>query len=194
MNRQIQPLNNNGFVSRLKNFGSTTKGESALRNNIIGIVNGIAEFIKEILFVGLPVLILVIVHFYKGESRSIFSIPEWSFMSVILFGQSLLRIFPAISDLKRPFNHITTSALAALIIVIGLVPSSIILTLILLSETPTDQLVFWQQLMFYLSIFAFFTLVILEYTSSSSEEISEAVLPDFIEKKHTEGNDEKTKI
>ena len=45
----------------------------------------------EILFSIAPMIILIIVYFYKGNPCSIFALPELSFIAAILFGQTLLK-------------------------------------------------------------------------------------------------------
>jgi hypothetical protein len=112
----------------------------------------------EGLFVVLPLIVLTIVLIQKGKgARNLFGSPEWSFAGAILMGQTVVKLVYAISSVKR--GRIKSAEfmqlLAAVIIVLGLVPSLIILSLVLTSEAPSTGLIWFQILLFVLGLLVF---------------------------------------
>ena len=91
----------------------------------------------EVLFTILPLLLVFGVLFHVHNSRRLFTYPEWSFGAAILFGQALVKF---VSGLMRGSTVAIGPVVLAvvLIIVLGLAPSLLVLTLTLLSWEPTN--------------------------------------------------------
>ena len=108
--------------------------------------------VAESLFVILPLIVLTIVLLLKGEGiRKLFSSPEWSFGGAVLMGQTVVKVVYAISSVRtgRVKNAEQIQLVTAVIIVLGLVPSLIILSLMLTTEMPSTGMV-WSQVILFL--------------------------------------------
>ena len=91
----------------------------------------IYNLISEYLFTLFPIIILIIIRCNEGTYCKIFYNSEWSIISLILFGQSIVKFSAGIAHNKKRFHWQLVSLIISLIIIIGLIPSAIILTLIL---------------------------------------------------------------
>ena len=112
--------------------------------------------IAEILFVFLPLLVLAIVFVVRGTTLlALFSSPEWSFATAILFGQAIVKLVAGVThkgaSVWQPVAFIVTA-----MIVLGLVPSLVILALILTATNLSIPLVAIQMVLFVLAIIVFF--------------------------------------
>jgi hypothetical protein len=99
----------------------------------------------EVAFAVLPLLVVLMVLVHARHSTHLFASPEWSFGAAILFGQSLVKF---ISGLARG-GHAATGPVAlivALLVVFGLVPSLIVLTMTLQSSELGGNPAAWLQI------------------------------------------------
>lgn len=119
-------------------------------------INTYSILLSEALFIIFPFVVIFIVLFHKGNVKSIFDYPDWALAASILNGQAVIKIVSgAVSaDTKSQWQRV--SLLVTLLIIFGFVPSLIVLTLILMSKTPSGFLVISQQVLFVLSLFIFF--------------------------------------
>ena len=99
--------------------GGRTRGR-IIRNSALGIA-------AELLFVLAPFLVLFIIFAGQGKGASIWSAPDWSLASAVLFGQSIVKLMAGVtaSNKDRPWEP--TVLLAAVVLVLGLFPSLAIL-------------------------------------------------------------------
>jgi len=112
--------------------------------------------ITGILFVILPITVLAIVRFYQGTTFwGLLSSPEWSFGSAILFGRSITNFISAVVKHTGGMVVERLVFLVTVVVVLGLVPSLVILSLILIEPTPQSWLVILQILLFIVSCFIF---------------------------------------
>src|SRR5690606_24567281 len=84
---------------------------------------------SELIFTLLPIIILLIVRSYENDYSKIFYNSEWSIISIILFGQSIVKFSSGIANSKETFRWQLVALVISLIIVFGLIPASIILVL-----------------------------------------------------------------
>lgn len=108
--------------------------------------NTLAILVSEILFTILPLIVLAIVLAYSGRSYNIMFHPEWSFVATILFGQTLIKTIAA-TITKASVEHVHWQRvvfIASALIVIGIVPSLIVLALILVADAPSIGLAITQ--------------------------------------------------
>lgn len=113
--------------------------------------------LPDALFVLVPLLVLAIVFVATGRGfKAIFASPEWSFGAAVLFGQALVKLVSAIS-VRGGVRHNVTF-LVALLIVFGVVPSMVVLSLVLLAEPPSLGLVWAQTIMFFVALAVFIIL------------------------------------
>ena len=114
-----------------------------------------ALLVSETLFVLLPLIVLAIVFSYQRKMFGLLHTPEWSFISAILFGQTLVKfVSAAVSESGAYWQRVVV--IVSAIIVLGVVPSLIILALVLVSEPPSNGLAIAQLIMFILSIVLYF--------------------------------------
>lgn len=111
---------------------------------------------SEFLFILLPIIILLIVRSYENNLNAIFYNTEWSIISLILFGQSVVKFSSGISNSKEEVRWQFVALVISLIIIFGLIPSSIILVINLLSETLSFGMYIAQIILFVVSCFTFF--------------------------------------
>jgi hypothetical protein len=107
----------------------------------------------ELLFVLLPLLVLAIILTFRGDAANILSTAEWSFAAAILFGQGLIRVVRATNE-HGQFRTEPIVFIAACILVLGLVPSLVILSVFLTNEgqEPTMLMILSQLGLFLLSV------------------------------------------
>lgn len=114
--------------------------------------------ITGILFVILPLIVLVIVRLYQESTFwGLLAFPEWSFGSAILFGQSIIKVIHAVARSRGDLIVVRLNLFVSGLIVIGLVPSLVVLSLILIESTPQNWLVILQIFLFVLACFVFIT-------------------------------------
>jgi len=112
--------------------------------------------ISEFLFTLLPIVILIIVKNSQNDFSSLFYNTEWSIISLILFGQTIVKFSSGISHTNLKIKWQFVAMIISVIIVFGLIPSSIILVINLLSDTLSFALYFTQIVFFIVSCFSFF--------------------------------------
>jgi hypothetical protein len=112
--------------------------------------------ISEMLFTLLPLIVIGIVRSYQSKFELIFYNTEWAMMSIILFGQSIVKFSSGVANSKLKFRWQLVSMIISLIIIFGLVPSIIILIINLLNSEPSFGLHLAQITLFISSILTFF--------------------------------------
>lgn len=112
--------------------------------------------ISEMLFTVLPLIVISIVRSYQCKFELIFYNTEWAMMSIILFGQSIVKFSSGIANSSLKFRWQLVSMIISLIIIFGLIPSIIILIINLLNDEKMFGLHFAQISLFVLSIITFF--------------------------------------
>lgn len=112
--------------------------------------------VSEMLFTTLPLIVIAIVRSYQNQFELIFYNTEWAMMSIILFGQSIVKFSSGVANSNLKFRWQLVSLIMSLIIIFGLVPSIIILIINLLNPTPLFSLHLAQIILFIISIITFF--------------------------------------
>ena len=111
---------------------------------------------SEFLFTLLPIVILLIVRSYENNFEAIFYNTEWSIIALILFGQSIVKFSSGISNSKAKFRWQLVALVISIIIIFGLIPSSIILVINLSSKTLSLWTYVAQFALFVISCITFF--------------------------------------
>ncbi len=111
---------------------------------------------SEFLFTLLPIVILIIVRSYQCDFKAIFYNTEWSIISIILFGQSVIKFSSGISNSNKKTKWQLVALIISLIIIFGLIPSVIVLVLNLMSKSLSLGAYITQLILFILSSFTFF--------------------------------------
>lgn len=112
--------------------------------------------ISEMLFTILPLIVISIVRSYQYKFDLIFYNTEWAMMSIILFGQSIVKFSSGIANSSLKFRWQLVSMIISLIIIFGLIPSIIVLIINLLNDEKVFGLHIAQMTLFILSILTFF--------------------------------------
>ena len=109
--------------------------------------------IGEYAFVVLPLIVVWIVAEISGwQSIRVCGSPEFSFGTSILLGQTLIKIVNMVAKGKAPHVY-PVLGLVSLLVVIGLVPSLIIMSFILSNEHPAIGLIITQMILFVIASF-----------------------------------------
>jgi len=104
-------------------------------------IDALSGTVAELLFVVLPLIVLSVVGVLRNRMVwEIVSNPEWSFAAAILFGQAAVR-FVSGAARHGAENWQRVVLAISLILVVGLVPSLVVMTLVLLSAAPAVALV-----------------------------------------------------
>jgi len=117
--------------------------------------NVLAESASEVLFVILPLIVLTIIFLFKSRASEIMASPEWSFGASVLFGQGIVKLVGGLSA-RGGMHGARVGLFCAIILVLGLVPSLVVLSLILISEHPSEGLIRAQELLGVFSLVSFF--------------------------------------
>src|SRR5205823_6104152 len=112
--------------------------------------------VTEFLFIVLPLIVLAIVRTYQKNTFELLHTSEWVMMSAILFGQTLIKTIAAAITVRRSVYWQRIVLLTAIIIVLGIVPSLLVLGLVLVAEAPSMGLSITQMILFILSVITFF--------------------------------------
>jgi hypothetical protein len=133
------------------------KGESKKDDNGFDVLAGP---LAESLFVIVPLIVLTIVGVHKEKSfYDIISSSEWAFGAAVFFGQSLVKLVQTLIITTRLRNYMFYGdkliLVVSVIIVLGLMPSLIVLALMLTTEKPSSMLIGLQMIMFLVGLVCF---------------------------------------
>jgi len=111
--------------------------------------------ISEFLFILMPFIVLAIVTSYKTSIIDLIHIPEWSLSAAILFGLTIVKLVAG-STVAVGVHWQRAVLVISLFLVIGLVPSLIVLALVLISNEQVIGLTIAQFVLFSLAVFVYF--------------------------------------
>jgi hypothetical protein len=115
----------------------------------------------ETLLVLLPFVVIAIVLAQKGEIARLPYMPEWGMASSALIGLAMVRFATGLlhaGGLVEGLAWERVVLLFAVIVVLGLVPSLLVLSLVLVAGKPSGFLAAMQMVFFALSLFLFISL------------------------------------
>ena len=116
----------------------------------------IASLASELMFVVLPFLVLALVALHRNTGIWAFlAAPEWSFAASVLFGQTVVKLVAGVAEADGEPIAENLGFTVALLIVLGLVPAMVLLTMVLLVEQVPIWLGVSQVGLFLLSSVAF---------------------------------------
>lgn len=105
------------------------------------ILSGLAA---EVAFAVLPLLVVWMVLAYTNHGAHLFTSPEWSFGAAILFGQAIVKFVAGLARAGQAAPGPVAFVLT-LVVVFGLVPSLLVLTMTLHSSEMNSPLSKWLQ-------------------------------------------------
>lgn len=101
-----------------------------MKTNLISEGNSIRSIIVDFIFTFLPLIVLFLINMWTGKFENIFIRSDCSYISMILFGQTIIKMFTGISENKNTKQTFILILHMSIIISFGLVPSIIILVLL----------------------------------------------------------------
>jgi hypothetical protein len=114
--------------------------------------------IGELSFIILPFLVMTLIYLDKNNLDRIFEEPSWSLTAAVLYGQSIIKMIHTVvkASMKgMAIKHYNVGALISLQILLGLVPSLVILSLIYNHDVVPIWLIILQMIVFVLSIISY---------------------------------------
>lgn len=111
---------------------------------------------SELLFVLLPFIVIGITLAHRGEFRTILLIPEWSIVSAVIVGQTIVKLTSAGIG-KTNVKKEAVILIISILLVCLLVPILIILAIALTSPQISMSLAIIQAALFFLSAALFWT-------------------------------------
>jgi hypothetical protein len=116
----------------------------------------VASIAAELLFVFLPLIVIAIIRLNNGSTvRELLSVPDWSFGTAILLGQGLVKLVSGVAAQRPAARWQVVALIVSAMVVLGLVPSLMVLALMLTQTTPSVALVATQMSLFVLSVVIF---------------------------------------
>lgn len=107
----------------------------------------------ELLFSILPLIIIFILHIALNKPlKEIFYSTDISFVSVAVFGQTVIRFMSGIAKSQTKKNWQKIAFISSLLFILGVVPSIIYLILIYLNVLSSKIVYFLQLIWFFLSV------------------------------------------
>jgi hypothetical protein len=97
---------------------------------LISEKDGFKFVIIDLLFTFIPIIILLFLRAITSNLNGFFEQSDWSFISMILFGQTLVKVFSGISDNENKKNTATILLHFSLILLFGLIPSVVFMVVI----------------------------------------------------------------
>lgn len=154
-------------------MGTTDKMQSkgiAINNNSKKESQVNSYAISELSFFLLPFVVMIVAFSIKKSLSDIFTHPEWSIASSIMFGQCITKTIYMLSKLTGKVLHYRIGLVLSLIIVFGLVPSLTILSLIFVTDIIPIWLCILQIALFIIASIVFFIINGLQITVEEEEE------------------------
>jgi len=110
----------------------------------------------ELLFSALPLIIVFILHIaLKKPLKEIFYSTDISFISVAVFGQTVIRFMSGIAKSQTKKNWQRIAFISSLLFIVGVVPSVSYL-IIIYSNNAVSKIVYWLQFIwFVLAMFSY---------------------------------------
>lgn len=118
--------------------------------------SAVANVTGELLFVLLPLIVIAIIRVNAGSSmRELLSVPEWSFGTAVLMGQALVKLVSGVAAQQPTARWQLVALIVSAMVVLGLVPSLIVLSLMLTIASPGGALVGLQIALFLSGVVVF---------------------------------------
>ncbi|HHS99449.1 MAG TPA: hypothetical protein ENK73_01200 [Thiomicrospira sp.] len=105
--------------------------------------------LSEYLFILVHFVVIIIVKAYSGALQTLYEIPDWSFAASVLWGQTIVKLVAGGSAGTVIWQRVTI--LISGIVVLGLIPSLVTLTIMLIAENPPVFHVYLQLTLFTMS-------------------------------------------
>lgn len=111
--------------------------------------------IGELSFIFLPFVVILIVNLNKGEFSNLLQNSDWSLASAILYGQTIVKIIMGVAAQEHSFEYQRFGLVSALIIVLGLIPSVVIIGIFEISGKLSTGLIITQFVLLFVAVWSF---------------------------------------
>lgn len=148
--------------------------------------------IAELSFIFLPFIVILIINLSKGDWSKLIQTADWALASTILFGQTIVKIIMGLASREQSFNYQNFGLVSSLIIILGLIPSILIISIFELNQNISTALIVIQFILLGLAIYVFLLFGTIGqhlYTNSFRYKISKVLGLDKSEKDETTTND-----
>jgi uncharacterized membrane protein YsdA (DUF1294 family) len=142
--------------------------------------------IGELAFISLPFIVILIVNLSKGDWIRLLQTSDWALAATLLFGQTIVKIIMGVAAREHAFHHQNFGLISALIIVLGLVPSILIVAIFQLNQDLSIGLVIAQFVLLGAAVYAFLlfgTIGQILYSNAFRHKISKILGLDKTEEK-----------
>jgi len=112
--------------------------------------------VSEVLFIVLPLIIINIFLLLKDRSDEIIFKSDWTFATIIFFGQCIVKLISGLIKSERNFRWQNVAVIISFLIVLGLIPATVILVTLLNSTQISLKLIIAQLIWFVISIIAYY--------------------------------------
>ncbi|MGE8723338.1 hypothetical protein ACO2KH_18260 [Leptospira terpstrae] len=120
--------------------------------------NAKLTILSELIFTLLPIVALLIIFFQKGSIFNIIYTSDLSFVSIVLIGQTIVKITAGLSKSNVKKRYQLVSLIISSLIVFGLLPSIAIMVIINLNNGVHYFFYFFQIILFIISIIIYYIL------------------------------------
>ncbi len=110
---------------------------------------------SEMLFVVLPFIVIAMTLGHRGELRTILFLPEWSIVSAVIVGQTIVKL--ASATIGRRVHKEMIGLWLSILLVCLLVPILVVLAIVLTAEKVSVTLAATQAVLFLLAATVFWT-------------------------------------
>lgn len=90
--------------------------------------------IAELAFIFLPFIVILIINLSKGEWDKLLQTSDWALAATLLFGQTIVKTIMGVAAREHSFHHQNFGLISSLIIVLGLIPSILIVAIFQLNQ------------------------------------------------------------
>ena len=111
--------------------------------------------LSELSFTFLPFLVLLIVNYSKENFDEFMKSSDWSLATAVLFGQTIVKLVIGISTSRKQLPSEKYGLITAIIIVIGLIPSIVLLIIFQFDKQGKEELIVMQFILFASSVITF---------------------------------------
>lgn len=120
--------------------------------------NAKLTILSELIFTLLPIIALLIIFFQKGFILNIIYTSDLSFVSIVLIGQTIVKITAGLSKSNIKKRYQLVSLIISSLIVFGLLPSIAIMVIINLNNGVNNFFYIFQIILFIVSIIIYYIL------------------------------------
>lgn len=114
--------------------------------------------LSEISFILLPLVIFLFVHLVTERKTPFYELSEWSFASIVMFGQSIVKFSQSLAKTKIKIRWQWVALILTVIIILGLVPSVAILIILLTDSASTGWIYFIQGVIFIFAVLVMYNI------------------------------------